>query len=229
MQKKSKIGIQRKEKHTFKYQMKCKGSFNMKKVFSFILVFAVVLCSFSYVLAADEYSFELKVEGQVVKNIEKDASVLLKGVDATAYTNVIIKVEVTGPATPKLLATDSAGTTHDIAQLGYWGTVGGFAVQGTFTNETAIKATFPEEGNYTITLSLVDVSNANQVITTKTFTIEVYEDELPENTIDNSVTENNVVEELPKTGTSVAEYMMYIAFIAIGITVAGMYLNRRRA
>lgn len=203
----------------------------MKKLLSFITVFAIVLCSVSVVFAQDEYSFDLQYTGTIVKNVEKDAVVLLTGVNGTPHTNVQIKIDITGPATPKILATDSTGTEFDIAQLGYWGPTAGFAVGGDFVNKTPIKATFVEEGSYTIKLSLVDLANGNAVITTKTFDIEVYEDvpggNVVSNVVDNTV-EGNTLEELPKTGTSVIEYVMYTIAIVLIISIVGIYLNRRR-
>lgn len=202
----------------------------MKKLLSFIMIFAIVLCSVSVVFAQDEYSFDLQYTGTIVKNVEKDAVVLLTGVNGTVHTNVQIKVDITGPATPKILATDSTGTEYDIAQLGYWGPPSGFAVGGDFVNRTPIKATFVEEGSYTIKLSLVDLANGNAVITTKTFDIEVYEDVPGNNTVSNVIDNavGNTIEELPKTGTSVVEYVMYIIAIVLIISIIGMYLNRRK-
>lgn len=197
----------------------------MKKILSCIMIFALVFCMVSPVFAADEYSFDLQYTGTVVKNVEKEVKALLIGVNGTLHTNVRINVEVTGPATPKLLATDTNGVEHDIAQVGYWGPPEGFAVQGDFTNTTPIKATFTEEGAYTIKLSLVDVANGNRVITSKTFDVEVYEDEAP---VNNTIVENNVVEELPKTGTSIWEYVAYIGALTIVLSVIGMYLNKRK-
>lgn len=203
----------------------------MKKIISFMMIFAIVFCSISPVFAQDEYSFDMEYTGNVIKNVEKDAVVILKGVNAPVHTNVLIKVDIEGPATPKLLATDSQGTEYDIAQLGSWGPPSGFAVGGDFENRTPIKATFPEEGTYTITLSLIDVANtnANAIITSRVFNIEVYEDEAPiNNVITNNIVENNMIEELPKTGTSVVEYVAYIAVLSIILWGIGMYLNKRK-
>lgn len=200
----------------------------MKKLISFIMIFAIIFCSVSPVFAVDEYSFDLQYTGTIVKNVEKDAVVLLTGVNGTPHQTVQIKVDITGPATPKILATDSAGTEYDIAQLGYWGPPSGFAVGGDFVNRTPIKATFVEEGSYTIKLSLIDVNNPASVFATNTFNIEVYEDMPPvvENIIGNNVT--NTLDELPKTGTSVVEYALYIISIALVISVVGIYLNKRK-
>lgn len=195
----------------------------MKKILSCMIIFLLVFCMVSPVFAADEYSFDLQYEGTIVKNVEKNAKVLLIGVNGSLHTNVRINVEVTGPATPKLLATDETGVEHDIAQTGYWGPKDGFAVQGDFTNETPIRATFTEEGSYTIKLSLVDLKNADAVIASKTINLEVYEDEAP---VNNTV--NNVVEELPKTGTSIWEYVAYIGILTIMLSVIGMYLNKKK-
>lgn len=173
------------------------------------------------IFAADEYYFDLKYTGTVVKNVEKDANVLLVGVNGTLHTNVQIKVKVTGPATPKLLATDSNGVEHDIAQIGYWGPPSGFEVQGDFTNTTPIKATFTEEGNYKIELSLVDLSNSNAVITSKSFNIEVSD----EQTLTNN---NTTVEELPKTGTSIGEFITYIVIFGTIFIASIVYLNRKK-
>lgn len=196
----------------------------MKKIISLITIFVILFCISASVLAANEYTFDLSYDGTIVKNVEKNAVVILMGLNGTLHTNVQIKVEVTGPATPKLLATDSNGVEHDIAQLGYWGPAQGFPVQGSFTNATPIRATFIEEGSYTIKLSLVDLSNSNAVITTRTFNIQVYEDEV---IIENNIV-NNTVEELPKTGTSIWEYVIYIGILTLILTTVGIYINRKR-
>lgn len=201
----------------------------MKKILSLVTIFTLMLCIVTPIFAATGYSFDLQYSGTITKNIEKDANVLLVGENAPVHTNVRIKVDITGPATPKIMATDSLGNEIDIAQEGYWGPPSGFAVGGDFTNTTPIKATFTEEGSYTITLSLIDVTNSNAVITSKTIDIEVYEDVPPvNNVIGNAVSENNVIEELPKTGTSVVQYAMYIIAITLVISIIGIYLNRKR-
>lgn len=203
----------------------------MRKILSFITIFMLVFCLVSPVFAADGYSFDLQYTGTIVKNQAKDAEVLLVGVNATAYTNVIIKVDITGPATPTILATDNTGTEHDIAQLGYWGSTAGFPVQGDFTNTTLVKATFPEEGNYTITLTLQDVNNSYAAIESRTFNIQVYEDNTGGNIVLGNVVDNtvdNTIEELPKTGTSVIEYVMYIMVVVILLSIVGIYINKRK-
>ena len=169
------------------------------------------------VKAANELEFELKYDGDVVINETKDASVILRGTNATTYSNVRVKVEVSGPGTPKLIAKDTNNLEFDLAQTGYWGPDQGFPVAGTFENETPIKATFNESGTYTIKLSLVNMQASEAEIISKTYTIEVLEDatnvnEIEEEpTVDNNT--ENEVDKLPQTGTGIIEYIAYITII----------------
>ena len=196
----------------------------MKKLLSIITTLVVVFCMSGYCYAAEEYAFELQYTGTIFKNEEKDANVLLIGNNGTLHSKVRIKVDVTGPATPKITAVDSAGTKHDIVEIGYWGPPDGFAVQGDFTNTTPVKATFPEAGTYKITLSLIDLENANATISQKVIDIEVKE---KTTTNENTVTNNTVVEELPKTGRSFFEYTIYISALIILLSITGVYIKNK--
>lgn len=198
----------------------------MKKVFTLITALVVILSisTLSYAVTNDQYHFELNYQGEVIENEPKNAKVLLVGVDGQLYTNALIKVSISGPATPKIIAYDSAGTEFDIAQIGYWGPSSGFPVQGTFTNETPVIVTYPQAGTYTTTLQLVDVSNNNAVIASNEFTINVlsanaddenngFEDEglVPnENTVD-----ENIVEELPQAGINLLKCAIYLLIISV--------------
>lgn len=197
----------------------------MKKICTLLLAFLFAF-SFNFVYAADEYAFDLTYEGTIVANEEKSATVELIGTNGTTYSNVRIKVDIEGPATPTIFAYDSAGTKINIAEEGYWGPTEGFAVTGTFTNTTPIQATFTKAGTYTITLSLINVQDNNAVITTKNFTLEVLEEAATDNTTtaedeDNLVEEENQVEEIPKTGRSVKFYaevgVFVLAMISFGV------------
>lgn len=182
--------------------------------------------------AAEEYSFELEYTGEIVANEEKDAAVSLIGVNGTQHTKVRIKVEVTGPATPKLIATDSLSNQIDIAQTGFWGPEEGFPIQGSFTNRTPIKATFPMAGDYSIKLSLIDLNNSSNAIITKDFQIHVAEQETntpTENTITGNTTENTITE-IPKTGLSYGEMGIYaICAVAIISIVYRLYMKKIRS
>lgn len=202
----------------------------MKKIYYFIILslMMIFILNFTYmpvVKAADEYTFELNYTGDVVVNEEKSATVTLRGTDATTYARVRIKVDIEGPGIPTLLATDSGGVEHDIAQLGYWGPDAGFAVGGTFENNTPIKATFPTAGTYTITLSLINLDANNSEITSRVTIINVLEDEsIVVNEIANSIIDvgNNTIDKLPQTGTSITEYIIY-AGIIIAVVAFGYY------
>lgn len=198
----------------------------MKKVFfSTICMFLFILGVCSIVLASGEdYTLFVDYNQNVFKGVPVQTDVKLIGDNAPAYTNVRVKVEIAGPSTPTLMATDSEGQQWDIAQIGYWGPSEGFAVGGTFTNTTPVTATFPEAGLYEIKLSLINVTD-NSVITDSTTSIYVYKDqaeldEITNQTQGNDTTSNNIIEELPKTGRSITEYATYI-FVTIAIIFAG--------
>ncbi|MGN1271272.1 MAG: hypothetical protein ACI4UX_04830 [Clostridia bacterium] len=193
----------------------------MKKIVSFALfIFILIVATLTYAtdVPNNGYAFNVNYQGEIKKNVQKEGTVTLTGTDATPYTNVRIKIDLlSGPATPEILATDSAGTTYNLAQIGYWGPPSGFAVGGTFTNETPIKATYPEAGTYVTKLSLIDLNNNNTVITSKEFSVTVTD----ENQAVQNVT-NNAIEEIPQTGVSIWTYII----VAIALIVAILYVRK---
>ena len=202
----------------------------MKKIVSFVLfILILILATLTYATDVHNngYAFNLSYQGEIKKNVQKDATVTLSGTNATPYTNVRIKIDlISGPATPELLATDSAGTTYNLAQIGYWGPPSGFAVGGTFTNETPIKATYPEAGTYVSRLSLIDLNNSNAVITSKEFTVTVTDD----NQVIENVTnvQNNVIEEIPQTGVSIWTYIVVAVVLIVAILYARKLINKSK-
>ena len=201
------------------------------KIISIILVLLLMITISSYAEIDNTIHFDISYDGTVIVNEEKDAIIILAGENTPVHTNVRVKVDIEGPATPKVLATDSNGTELDIAQLGYWGPDEGFAIGGTFSNETPLRATFTEEGNYTITLTLIDVQNNNDTLAQRTFTINVLGDEPIVNEVTNQLTNeivNEPVQELPKTGTSLTEYAMYATIILVVIYLGYQIMERRK-
>lgn len=196
----------------------------MKKLSYFLILILIFLVIFSIQInAANEFEFDLNYTGTIVLNETKEALVMLKGTNATTYTNVRVKIEISGPGTPKITAIDSLNQEIDLVKEKYWGPPEGFPVAGTFENETPIKATFNVAGTYTVKLSLVNMQNSEEEITSKTFTIEVLEDlsgtnEVldPENTVENPQEniQDNTIDKLPQTGTSIIEYVIYLSIIA---------------
>lgn len=188
----------------------------MKKLCCLVLTTLMLLTVFCIPInAAAELEFELKYDGDVVVNETKEGSVILRGTNATTYSNVRVKVEVTGPGTPKIIAVDTSDQEFDMVELGYWGPSQGFPVAGTFENETPIKATFPVAGTYTIKLTLVNMQAQEAEIISKTFTVEVLEDASNVNEITNS---ENEINKLPQTGNSIVEYIAYIVVIIALVT-----------
>lgn len=197
----------------------------MKKIV-FFTIFILILVATTLTYASDvstnsEYVFNLNYQGEIKKNEPKNGSVTLTGTNATPYTNVRIKVDLlSGPGTPEILATDSAGTTYNIAEIGYWGPPSGFAVGGTFTNETPITATYPEAGTYVTKLSLIDLNNSNAVITSREFTITVTEDQVVENNV-----VNNVIDEIPETGISLWTYLIVAVILMLVILYVRKFIK----
>ena len=184
----------------------------MKKLSCFIVTILFILSVISIqVNAAAELEFELKYDGGIVVNETKEGSVILRGTNASTYSNVRVKVDVEGPGTPKLIATDTNQQEFDLVDIKYWGPPDGFPVAGTFENETPIKATSPVAGTYTIKLTLVNMQASEAEIISKSFTVEVLEDATNVNEVNEP---ENEVEKLPQTGNSTVEYVMYIAIVA---------------
>ncbi len=209
----------------------------MKKVICMLLVLAVILTLDCLVMAQDdEYSLTIDYNGDAFKNVPIQTNVSLIGKDATPYSNVRVKVEVSGPATPIVKATDSAGTEFNISEIGYWGPESGFAVGGTFTNTTPVTVTFPEAGLYEMVISLVNVQDSS-IITQANGSVYVYNDEEELKAANNQTNNNtadindttgidNVIPELPKTGRSYGDYAVLIAilFVIIG---SGYWIVRK--
>ena len=170
--------------------------------------------------------FDVQYDGEINLNEEKISVTTLGGKATPQHTNVRIKVDVEGPAIPKLLATDSTGKEYDIAQIGYWGPEQGFPIQGDFHNETMVRSTYPVAGTYKITLSLLDVGNNNDLLAQREFTFEVKGEEVKEEPIANAVVDEPTTE-LPKTGTSLLEIAIY-AIILVAIVYAVYQIRQRR-
>lgn len=197
------------------------------KIISITLAFLLMITLSVFAAIDNTIHFDISYEGEVKVNEEKSTLIILAGENTPVHTNVRVKVDIEGPATPKLLATDSLGTQIDIAELGYWGPESGFAIAGTFSNETPVKATFTEAGSYTITLKLLDVQNGNDVLAEKTLTIQVKGNEPAVNEVVNEIV-NEPVEELPKTGASLTEYAIYAVILFVIIYLGYRIMERRK-
>lgn len=99
----------------------------MKKILSLFLVSILFFFPISSVVYGmgdntnNPYTFEVEYTGDVIVNQTKDVDVELIGVSGPVYTNALITVDVDGPGTVSLLATDTSNVEHDIAETGFWG------------------------------------------------------------------------------------------------------------
>lgn len=201
----------------------------MKKIIFTAFMITVLISSINCVLALeDEYQIFMEYDGKIIVDEEKSATVTLKGTEAPVHTNVRIKVDLTGPATPKLLATDSVGNEYDIASIGYWGPESGFTVGGTFTNVTPIRATFPETGKYTVTLTLIDVNDPLVEYAKETFTLTVESNIVVDEGISEDLTDGDEelgeITELPQTGNY--NFIYFVSIIGIMAVIAIFYIFR---
>lgn len=179
----------------------------MKKVLLSIFMVLMIIGLTTIAWAAEEYQFKLEYTGDIIANEPKDAKVLLVANNGTLYNKVQVKAEpISGPAIPKIVAYDEHGTEFDLTQTGTWGPNEGFTVTGTFTNETAIKITYPVAGTYTSRISLINLENSS-VITSNEFTVTVLAKEIQNN--------NSNITELPQTGYTIWNYLTVIALIVV--------------
>lgn len=192
------------------------------KIISITLLSLLMINIVSLAAIDQTINFDIIYQGSVKVNEEKNATIILEGNNTPLHSNVRVKVDIEGPEKPKILATDSLGTEIDIAKEGYWGPAVGFTIGGTFKNETPIRATFTKAGTYTISLNLLDVQNNNDILAGRVFKIEVVEDTPTVNEII-----NNPTEELPKTGTSLIEYVIYATILFVIIYVV-YQISRRK-
>lgn len=187
-----------------------------KRVFFIVFVLALAIFATTIYAAGDNFSFAINYTGNIVEGEAKDAVVVLEGTDATVYSNALIKVElVSGPSTPTITAKDTSGVEHNIMELGYWGPPEGFAVGNTFKNETPVVATYSDSGTYVIRLSLIDKNSSDRVIVSQEFTQVVEAAQaLPDNNVTNETNiindSNNIIEEIPQTGTSIWTYLIVV-------------------
>ena len=187
-----------------------------KRVFFIVFVLALAIFATTIYAAGDNFSFAINYTGNIVEGEAKDAVVVLEGTDATVYSNALIKVElVSGPSTPTITAKDTSGVEHNIMELGYWGPPEGFAVGNTFKNETPVVATYSDPGTYVIRLSLIDKNSSDRVIVSQEFTqIVETAQALPDNNVTNETNiindSNNIIEEIPQTGTSIWTYLIVV-------------------
>ena len=120
------------------------------------------------------YKFVTDNVSQVTVNQQKNVGVTLKAdeVRELGYDKVLIKVDVSDKANLELKATDTQDQEWDVAQVGYWGPPDGFAISNDYDVTTTFKVTAKKVGDYTVKLDLVDLANAENIISTKTISFK---------------------------------------------------------
>lgn len=128
------------------------------------LIVSLVVPTISNAAGDDDYSINLNypLKSVLINTEQKISARLTSTADATGLTNARIKVEVSGPATPKVMAKDTLGNDIDVVKEGYWGPNAGFPVGANYNVTTEFTATFPVAGTYTATISLVDIRGGTE-------------------------------------------------------------------
>lgn len=197
-----------------------------------------------------DYTIKLDHTGEIIKGQEKVMSLSYSSPMGRYYEHARLIAEATTPASGsvQLLANDQANLEHDIIQSG-WGDAQGSKIGGKDVSQVLqTRAIFSTEGNYTITLKLIDRDNSDSVIAEKALNFSVKEKETvqnpatpnnPEdnpNTSENNPTNPEVKQEiaekkeetpkkLPKTGNNI-----YIPITAtlIGLVCTYAYFNKKK-
>lgn len=184
-----------------------------------------------------DYTIKLEHTGEIVKEQEKPMTLSYSSPMGRYYEHARLIAESTTPAgaTVQLLANDQANLEHDIIQSG-WGDAQGSKIGGKdVLQELQTRAIFSQEGNYTITLKLIDRDNSDSVIAEKTFNFNVLETatpqapSTPETTPDNQEVEpvkpDEMPKKLPKTGSNL---YIPILIVLIALVSGYAYFNKKK-
>ena len=128
-----------------------------------------------FVITESDYYFSITAPKTMVVGQNASASAALVGLEsASAYDHALIQITVEGPegAKPQILATDTTGQEHNLAEVGQWGPDGGFHVEAGYRADTPLKLVFDQPGTYKATFQLVDL-DSGKVIGAGEKTIEV--------------------------------------------------------
>jgi hypothetical protein len=150
-----------------------------------------------------DYNISINYTGDVIKNEEKPIDVTISSTVGRYYDHLRLIAEVVTPgnATMQLLGKDSSQVEHDVILSG-WGEATGFGLGGDVDETYHFRGLFSEDGEYVLTLKLIDRDDSDAVIASGTKTIKVgvpVVEELPK--------------EMPKTGINM--YVIATAIAAI--------------
>lgn len=187
-----------------------------------------------------DYTIKLEYSGDIEKGKEKAMNLSYSSPMGRYYEHARLIAEATAPAgaTVQLLATDQSNLEHDIIQSG-WGDAQGTKIGGKDVAQVLqTKAIFSEEGNYTITLKLIDRDNSDSVIAEKAFNFTISNVQVPTNPTNPDTPPSNpddqeqIVEKaeetpkkLPKTGNNL---YLPITAVLIALVSAYAYFNKQK-
>lgn len=183
-----------------------------------------------------DYTINLEHTGNIIKEQAAEMKLSYSSSMGRYYEHARLIGEVVAPAgaTAQLIGTDDAQAEHDIIQSG-WGDPQGYKIGGKdVLQELNVRGIFTDEGEYQITLKLIDRDNSDQVIAENTFAFTVLAEEpvvtppaettpeptTPINPSEPTQTEtpNQTPTELPRTGQN-----LYIGIMAIIAGLLGIY------
>ncbi len=191
-----------------------------------------------------DYTIKLEYSGDIIKGVEKEMTLSYSSPMGHYYEHARLIGEAISPsgATVKLLGTDEADLEHDIIESG-WGDPQGYKIGGKDVSQVLkVRGLFSEEGDYKITLKLINRDNSDSVISESTFDIKVVpelqvtppaeepvipgETEAINNEVTNNVTNNTetMPTQLPKTGNNV--YIQVVSLIVLAGIILYAYIRK---
>ena len=128
-----------------------------------------------------DYTLKLEHSGNIIVEQENQMTISYSSPMGRYYEHARLIAEATSTTggTVRLLATDNSQLEYDIIQNG-WGDAQGYKIGGKDVLQTLqVRGIFSREGEYTITLKLIDRDTSDQVIAEKSFKITATEQTQP--------------------------------------------------
>lgn len=144
------------------------------------------------------YNIDLKYEGDIFENQEKDMSIIINSDMAKPYDHARIVLEVIkdDSATVQLFGIDENGLTHELIQSG-WGDTSGYQLGGKdIKKQLDLIGNFSKSGRYSITVKIIDRDNSDTVISKETFDIIVKSNLTLDNEVNDKELLNNTQNEI---------------------------------
>ena len=164
----------------------------------------------------ENYAIAINYTGDIEKNVEKPIDVVITSALGRNYDHLRLVATLTKPSTAavmQLKGTDASSLEHDVIQSG-WGDPAGYALGGAAVNETYnFRGLFNEDGEYVLTLNLIDRDDSDKVIATVSKTITVGQPVVAPEPEPIETQEPETV--LPKTGMNIYVYLTALLAITV--------------